>query len=110
MLFTIHLEYVSEFPDVVELLGRSDKNKDVYNATDIFPGDPGRTHEIVQWLEDKGVRSLPKIPTNCNVLDDEDIDSVWKYIMSNNSKSSLEVGKNWSARPNLLYKVYFSFK
>lgn len=95
-------EYVSNFPEIVELLSRSDKNKDVYNAADIFPEDPiGRAKEIVDWLDSTGVTSLPRIPTNCNVLDDDDIDKVWTYILSRKTKT---LEKNWSCRPNLIYK------
>lgn len=61
--------------------------------------------EIVNWLDEKGVRNLPRIPTNCNVLDDDDIDNVWNYILSRSSTGSSKTGKNWSVRPNLLYKV-----
>ncbi|ODM95979.1 5'-3' exoribonuclease 1 [Orchesella cincta] len=100
-------EYVYNFPDVVELLGRADKNKDVYNAADIFPNDPyGRTFEIVNWLDDRGVRNLPRIPTNCNVLDDDDIENVWKHVATTKNPSlanSTELNI-WSVRPNLLYK------
>lgn len=96
------------FPELVELLGRADKNKDVYNAVDIYPDDPvGKIMAIVQWLDEKGVRDLPRIPTNCNVLDDEDIETIWKYIVERKQDAAGPVQRSqWTVRPNLLYKVF----
>jgi len=86
-------------------LGRAEKGRDVFEASEIFSKDPlGKVKEMVDWLDEKGVRDLSRIPTNTNLLDDDDINLVWQYTLKNKFKSHSTV-KNWAVRPNLLLKV-----
>lgn len=95
-----------EFSDFISFLSRVEKGRDVFDAGEFFPDKPlERINEMVEWLEEKGVRDLPRIPTNTKLLDDEDIDSVWKYILKHKSPSKKTTIKKWTVQPNFLLKV-----
>jgi hypothetical protein len=93
------------------LFSTVEKGRDNFEASELFSERPlERINEMVEWLEEKGVRDLPRIPTNTKLLDDEDIDSVWKYILKNKQSSKPQSIKKWSVQPNLLLKVILFIK
>jgi hypothetical protein len=99
-------DYVAKFSDFVAYLTQVEKGRDVFEASELFKNNPlERINEMVEWLEDNGVRDLPRIPTNTNLLDDDDIDTVWKYILKHKNPSKPLVVKTWTVPPNLLLKV-----
>jgi hypothetical protein len=103
-------DFVMRFSDFIQALTRCEKGADVYNASDLFPVNAmERVNEMAEWVEQRGVRDLTRIPTNTKLLDDDDIDAVWKYILKNKSAVQKPTIKKWSVRPNLLLKVK-SFK
>lgn len=95
-----------QFSELVNFLSRVEKGRDNFDAGELFPEKPlDRIEEMVEWLEEKGVRDLPRISTNTKLLDDDDIDSVWKYILKNKLNSNRTSTKTWTVAPNLLLKV-----
>lgn len=83
----------------------SNEFKESFSPEEFFPQDTqSKTANLLKWIEEKGLKNLPRVPINSNILDDEDVCMLWKHIYSKKAKSSTS-RKFIKVRPHELYKV-----